>query len=178
MNVKEYFRLLQSSEFGLTCDDGTDLTNYSGTLSVTDGSRTCQRWSEQTPHKHVFNTDDMFPLDGSVENAVNYCRNIGGDEHPWCLTIDPKVRWQYCYEQICKGIYPVLCFLYNMLNNTCAYLKKKIDLYVHPASILYKSIAGRYRPVSYPDGPITARYRFIKNASWAPIFIAYSPAGT
>ena len=31
-----------------------------------------------------------------------------------------------------------------------------------PASILYKSIAGRFRPVSYPDGPITARYRFIK----------------
>ena len=32
--------------------------------------------------------------------------------------------------------------------------------------ILHKSIAGRYRPVSYPDGPITARYRFIKNAYW------------
>ena len=25
---------------------------------------------------------------------------------------------------------------------------------------------GRYRPVSYHDGPITARYRFIKNAYW------------
>ena len=37
---------------------------------------------------------------------------------------------------------------------------------VNPASILYKSIAGRYRPVSYPDGPITACYRFIKNAYW------------
>ena len=37
---------------------------------------------------------------------------------------------------------------------------------MHPASILYKSIAGRYRPVSYPDGPITVRYRFIKNAYW------------
>ena len=35
-----------------------------------------------------------------------------------------------------------------------------------PVSILYKSTAGRYRPVSYPDGPITARYRFIKNAYW------------
>ena len=35
-----------------------------------------------------------------------------------------------------------------------------------PVSIQYKSIAGRYRPVSYPDGPITARYRFIKNARW------------
>ena len=37
---------------------------------------------------------------------------------------------------------------------------------VNPASTLYKSTAGRYRPVSYPDGPITARYRFIKNAHW------------
>ena len=36
----------------------------------------------------------------------------------------------------------------------------------NPVSILYKSIAVRYRPVSCPDGPITARYRFIKNASW------------
>ena len=38
-----------------------------------------------------------------------------------------------------------------------------------PANILYKSIAGRYRPVSYPDGPITARYRFIKNAYWVSV---------
>ena len=38
-----------------------------------------------------------------------------------------------------------------------------------PANIIYKSIAGRYRPVSYPDGPITARYRFIKNAYWEKI---------
>ena len=36
----------------------------------------------------------------------------------------------------------------------------------NPVSILYKSIAGSYRPVSYPDGPTTARYRFIKNAYW------------
>ena len=34
------------------------------------------------------------------------------------------------------------------------------------ASILYKCIAGRYRPVSYPDGPITTRYTFIQNAYW------------
>ena len=35
-----------------------------------------------------------------------------------------------------------------------------------PASILHKSIAGRYRPVRVADGPITARYRFMKNAYW------------
>ena len=34
------------------------------------------------------------------------------------------------------------------------------------ASILYKSTAGRYRPVSYRDGPITARCRFTLNAYW------------
>ena len=39
----------------------------------------------------------------------------------------------------------------------------------HPVSILYKSIAGRYRPVRAAGGPITARYKFIKNASWARI---------
>ena len=36
----------------------------------------------------------------------------------------------------------------------------------NPVSILHKSIAGRYRPVRVADGPITARCRFIKNASW------------
>ena len=37
---------------------------------------------------------------------------------------------------------------------------------LNPVSILHKSIAGRYRPVRVADGPITARCRFIKNASW------------
>ena len=32
--------------------------------------------------------------------------------------------------------------------------------HVYPASILRKSTSGRHRPVSYPDGPMTARYRF------------------
>ena len=35
-----------------------------------------------------------------------------------------------------------------------------------PVSILYKFTTGRYRPVRVADGPITARCRFIKNASW------------
>ena len=36
---------------------------------------------------------------------------------------------------------------------------------IFPVSILYKSIAGRYRPVRVAVGPITTHYRFIKNAS-------------
>ena len=36
-------------------------------------------------------------------------------------------------------------------------------LYRYPVSILYKFIAGRYPPIRVADGPITARYRFIRN---------------
>ena len=40
-----------------------------------------------------------------------------------------------------------------------------------PSKHSYKSPAGRYRPVSYPDGPMTARCRFIKNAYWVCVGI-------
>ena len=30
---------------------------------------------------------------------------------------------------------------------------------INPASILRKSTSGRHRPVSYPDGPMTGRWR-------------------
>ena len=39
-----------------------------------------------------------------------------------------------------------------------------------PVSILHKSTAGRYRPARYPDGPITARCRFLKNANWEDLY--------
>ena len=41
-----------------------------------------------------------------------------------------------------------------------------------PASILRKSTSGRHRPVSYPDGPMTARYRFTWNADWAMLMLS------
>ena len=44
-----------------------------------------------------------------------------------------------------------------------------------PVSILYKSIAGRYRPVRVADRLITARCRFIKNASWESHFHCMLP---
>ena len=45
----------------------------------------------------------------------------------------------------------------------------------NPVSILYKSIAGRYRPIRVADGPITACYRFIKNASWEDVAHILTP---
>ena len=46
------------------------------------------------------------------------------------------------------------------------YCSRAITFRIYPVSILYKSIAGRYRSVRVADGPITVRCRFIKNASW------------
>ena len=45
------------------------------------------------------------------------------------------------------------------------FLHIKQYAYINPVSILLKSITGRYRPVRIADGPITARCRFINNAS-------------
>ena len=48
---------------------------------------------------------------------------------------------------------PVCSILHCVIPDTSS---RNID----PASILCKSTSGRHRPVSYPDGPMTARYRF------------------
>ena len=40
------------------------------------------------------------------------------------------------------------------------FLEISMEIVFSPASILRKSTSGRHRPVSYPDGPMTARYRF------------------
>ena len=68
-----------------------------------------------------------------------------------------------------------LCYVYRAEVETAIYelhrqricfmRPTKTVITINPVSILYKAIAGRYRPVRVADGPITARYRFIKNAS-------------
>ena len=63
------------------------------------------------------------------------------------------LSWQNQFEERDVNDFLDICFvpIWTDVNNA-------------PASILYKSTAGRYRPVSYPDGPITTSCRFIKNA--------------
>ena len=91
------------SEINL-CPDENSLKDYNGTISITNGGRTCQRWSSNTPHAHSYTSPD-FPGDASIESAENYCRGIDGAV-PFCLTNDPHVRGQHCDEQICGGNWP------------------------------------------------------------------------
>ena len=58
------------------------------------------------------------------------------------------------------GVIGRLCFNSLCLGQAMFSTYGVIGGYVFPASILRKSTSGRHRPVSYPDGPMTARYRF------------------
>ncbi|XP_023379214.1 plasminogen [Pteropus vampyrus] len=73
--------------------------DYRGNVAVTVSGFTCQRWSEQTPHKHN-KTPENFPCKNLDEN---YCRNPDGETAPWCFTTNPEVRWEYCKIPSCES---------------------------------------------------------------------------
>ena len=81
----------------------TSTLPYSGKVNVTKGGLTCQHWSSQDPQTHNYDNDAIFPLDGSVENAANYCRDPDETYAPWCFTVDPNVRWDWCNISLCNS---------------------------------------------------------------------------
>ncbi|XP_074044075.1 plasminogen [Macrotis lagotis] len=73
--------------------------SYRGTSSTTITGKKCQAWSSMTPHSHQ-KTPDYFPKADLIQN---YCRNPDGDKSPWCYTMDPTVRWEFCNLEKCSG---------------------------------------------------------------------------
>ncbi|XP_028996570.1 plasminogen-like [Betta splendens] len=74
---------------------------YRGTIAETWTGKTCQSWSDQSPHQHK-RTTYYYPK-GGLES--NYCRNPDGMERPWCYTTDPDTRWQYCLVPRCETLH-------------------------------------------------------------------------
>lgn len=72
---------------------------YRGSVSVTESGRKCQNWSAQTPHQHKHLPNSTF-----VGLEMNYCRNPGGLQRPWCYTTDPNMRWEYCSVSSCEDV--------------------------------------------------------------------------
>ncbi|XP_059483770.1 uncharacterized protein LOC132201555 [Neocloeon triangulifer] len=77
--------------------------DFMGTLNVTFGQKSCQKWSTMYPHVINFELlrPENFP-EGSVEGASNFCRNpskaiIGS----YCFTTDPTVRVDACKVPSC-----------------------------------------------------------------------------
>ena len=76
---------------------------YSGTQNrgKWNNGTSCQRWDQQSPHKHPYTSSSMFP-DDSLAAAANYCRNPNKDPRgPWCYSKDSKTI-EYCYIPICN----------------------------------------------------------------------------
>ncbi|XP_030063000.1 hepatocyte growth factor-like protein isoform X2 [Microcaecilia unicolor] len=73
---------------------------YNGHVSKTRKGITCQKWSEQLPHKpHI--SPVTHP---NADLQENYCRNPDRDSHgPWCYTMDPQTQFDYCAIKPCAG---------------------------------------------------------------------------
>ncbi|XP_078582919.1 uncharacterized protein LOC144865803 [Branchiostoma floridae x Branchiostoma japonicum] len=70
---------------------------YRGTVNVTRSGKTCQAWTDQSPHAHTRTTHN-YPHDDLVGN---YCRNPDIEVQPWCYTTDPQSRWEVCNIPTC-----------------------------------------------------------------------------
>ncbi|XP_011933445.1 PREDICTED: apolipoprotein(a)-like isoform X2 [Cercocebus atys] len=75
-----------------------DGQSYQGTSSTTVTGRTCQAWSSMEPHQHNRTTEN-YPNAGLIRN---YCRNPDPVAAPYCYTMDPNVRWEYCNLTQCS----------------------------------------------------------------------------
>ncbi|XP_052706401.1 uncharacterized protein LOC128181881 [Crassostrea angulata] len=86
LEVNEFTECLTSSRGG----------EYKGRANVTRSGRACQPWAEQSPHSHTA-YEALF-------NDSNYCRNLypNSNYHPWCYTMDPNKRWEYCDIPACE----------------------------------------------------------------------------
>ena len=66
---------------------------YQGQANVTQSGIACQDWFTKEPHDQT-TPKDIFP---EMSGSKIFCRNPGGTESsPWCYTMDPLIRWQYC----------------------------------------------------------------------------------
>ena len=58
----------------------------------------CQRWDSKYPHEP--SSKLSFPSE-SLSALENYCKNPDKKLIPWCYTVDPDVRWDYCDIPFC-----------------------------------------------------------------------------
>nr|XP_006821451.1 PREDICTED: uncharacterized protein LOC102804421 [Saccoglossus kowalevskii] len=70
--------------------------DYRGTVNRTASGRLCQKWTSQTPHEHHYSPETASNL-GIGDH--NYCRipsQAQNQRAPWCITMDPDVKWEHC----------------------------------------------------------------------------------
>ena len=84
---------------------------YLGQIDVSASGRQCQPWASQEPHAH--NMIKHFPSNQSMITAKNYCRDPDGEGKPWCYTMDPEVRAEFCNVPLCRSLMPGMVLIYS-----------------------------------------------------------------
>ena len=87
-------------EFDTVEDTGScvrgDGRGFSGLQTITRSGKSCQLWESNYPHQHPM-LPDIYRADLRKPNSHYSCRNPGGiGDRPWCYTLDPDTRWDYC----------------------------------------------------------------------------------
>ncbi|CAG0897431.1 unnamed protein product, partial [Darwinula stevensoni] len=101
---------------------------YMGNVKTSETGKPCMRWGEFRDMKRF--PDVMvkhFPLSVDPKqiipffqlfinkeflDALNYCRNPGSGERPWCfVSKNPSIEWEYCDIPFCDDLVPMECKL-------------------------------------------------------------------
>ena len=87
------------------CEDPQAPESYMGTMSTTRSGRTCQAWSEQTPHQHSYGDGpEDFPDNRFPENYCRHTKDWPEGQKPWCYVTDTtwSRNWDYCDVTPCR----------------------------------------------------------------------------
>jgi len=76
------------------CDEAMSgrAADYRGCQTMTRSGKACQRWDQQSPHRHT-RTPSRYPNAGL---SANFCRNPDNEPTIWCYTTNPSKRWEFC----------------------------------------------------------------------------------
>ena len=142
--VRYLFSYSYSYSDGGGLGDNSHLSNYNSEDSDQHANGLCQE------KKCVFGTDGISKGQNQLGKPCNQIRMFVL-HHSAVSNNSVSRQWR----PNCPG-WSVFSLSSGSESSVCMVLHKS----ALPASILRKSISGRHRPVSYPDGPMTARYRF------------------
>ncbi|VDH97334.1 Hypothetical predicted protein [Mytilus galloprovincialis] len=113
-----------------------------GTENMTRTCIPCQRWDSDFPQHHIYTE--------SMKDHENYCRNPDQEpEGPWCYTMDPGIRFDFCDVQFC-GLTPAVsshikCKRTTTYYTTAAYVNETTDSAVSPTQLPEDKIVSQSR---------------------------------
>ena len=134
--------------------------DYIGKANQTISGIPLQRWSSQTPHGHGY-TDQTGYMDDTVEEEGSFCRNpikpgCTYERWPWCFTLNPTRRWEFCYtHDFCSKYFSLYMYIY-----ICIYI------YIYKFSIHYSMKLETFTTVTdtYSWRHIAVRVSYTINA--------------